>query len=195
MRLTLPNPLLYFSIALLFCSSCAVNYRNINPQKVQFLYLDDARPGEVKVDYRYNVLKESRNGRFAKREKQTGVSLLAVRIENNSSDTLFFPEDFSIKVGEQEVFLYTKNETLDVFNRGDSSDFGASESTSIGELFLGLLFILGDAGNRANINHRFAKELDKYYLWPCSIDPGVVTVGLIALDVKKGTLLQFDHEK
>ncbi len=182
-------------LLMVFSTGCAFNYRYIDPLDVSFLMLRDETPLEVEISFKYNVLKEAGNRKYAKTEKRTGVSLLAVRIENNGTDTLYFPEDFGIKLGQEYVFMLTKDETVGVFKRGATSDFGASETGRLEELFLSLILVFVDAGNRGNMNRRFAKEMDEFYLWPSTIAPGVSTVGLLGVEVEKGTPLLFVLEK
>ncbi len=53
--------------------------------------------GNIEITYRYNVLENASNKKYARMERREGVSLLAVRIANYGNDTLFFPDDILIE--------------------------------------------------------------------------------------------------
>ena len=77
-------------LSLLFAlaSGCAASYRPIEPATVSFdQFQDNLGGGQAEIAWRYNVLKEAGNRHHARKERQHGVSLLALRFTNNSQGT------------------------------------------------------------------------------------------------------------
>ncbi len=189
----------YIIIAFLasFFASCASKYRFIKPLSVQFDTAPDTLASEqVKIAARYHVLKKAHNRKYARKEKRNKLSLLAIRIENDGQDTLYFPEDFYVMAEKDTLYMLNKVEAYDALHQTrseENSELLVDEGW--GTFFVDLVWVVAIGSKEFKANEHFADELDEFYLLPCFVAPGVSTVGLLALEVKKGTPLRFGLKK
>ncbi|MEZ4932580.1 MAG: hypothetical protein R2788_10730 [Saprospiraceae bacterium] len=177
-------------IALLVLTSCASNYHLTEPLTLSFDQPQDVQNGQAKISYRYNVLKEAGNRKYAKKEKQSGVSLLALRIENVGTDTLFFPGDFYVMAGRDSLYLLTSDEAGEALRQTTAEDSG-NGAVEVDAPLLNATKDIFNAATQVKANLRFAKELEEFYLFPCLVAPGVSRVGLQAMEVTAGKPLTF----
>ena len=189
-------PLLFLIV---FSTGCASRYHLIEPLSVDFDHRVDTIPGtSFAVSWRYDVLKEAGNRAYPRIEKQQGVSLLAVRLENFGEDTLLFPEDLLIIAGEDTLPPFYVEETIAMFERRNKND-GLITVTSFYDLFVALFIMIPYAVNegiKRNANNDMAAELEDYYLIYSTVLPGKKVAGLLALPVvRPGTPLKFFYRK
>jgi hypothetical protein len=174
----------------LFFTGCASNYHFIEPLKLDFQQPTDTLTGGlVQITWRYNVLKDAGNRRYARKEKRNRVSLLALRIDNRSADTLRFPEDFLVSTDSvllEPLLLEEAGEALSQTFVEDNPAADVDAGTTL-DFITGLF----NTGIQLKANLRFAKEMMEYYLVYSDIMPGSVVVGLVALPVKSGAPLKF----
>ncbi|MDF1867457.1 MAG: hypothetical protein P1U70_21665 [Saprospiraceae bacterium] len=171
-------------------SSCASKYHLIKPQLLELPNSPEIlKNGQVKIGLRYNVLKESGNDRYAKKEKNNKVSLITVIIENNSTDTLYFPEDLFVMSQKDTLYILEMEEAYEAI-RQDIVE-RSTGGRAFGEWLFHLPRAISNEIVQTKANQRFADELDEYYLMPCYVAPGVSMTGLLVLDAKQGTPLKF----
>ena len=188
--------IIFGSLAVMGCS-CAAGYHPIKPLSTNFNQASQVlEDSTIKINYRYNVLKEARNRRYADNERYSGVSLLAVRIENRSDDTLFFPEDIQILSGLDTVYMLSMQETHAALQQTYFQEEGFIQlGYSWEDVLLSLGVELINISIEVGANKEFAKELDNHYLLPSYVEPGFYTIGLLGLDVPKGTPLRFIYTR
>ena len=86
-------------IALILCS-CAATYKPIMPENLNYTSnnLDDG----ILFSYKYDVLFETRNKKYAKHEEKERIKLIAVKITNNTGKKLSINNDL--------IFYAVKNQ-------------------------------------------------------------------------------------
>lgn len=139
------------------------------------------------------MLREAGNRRYGKKEKRTSVSLLALRIVNDSADTLRFPEEVFIFSGMDTLWPLYLGEVGEALRQTRSEDGGAVEVET--GFLISLLEGIATDAVEDKANQKFGEELDEYYLVFSDILPGTAVVGLVALDVKRGTPFRFFVKK
>ena len=100
----------------LFANGCASQYRHVEPHSIKYYNEPDyTHNGEVEVTYRYNILENANNKKYARMEQRSGICLLAVRIANFGDDTLHIPDDLIIESRNSNVFPLGMDEAIGVF--------------------------------------------------------------------------------
>lgn len=177
--------LLLASLASIFASCAASKYKNIEPLQLGFRNTPDTLAnGQVKITAKYNVLKASKNRRYARNENTYKMSLLAVQIENKETDTLFLPED---------IYVMTEQKTLTMCDM-ETTYLKLQQNYEQHSWFVlgnGLAADITNSLIQHKANKKFFEELDKYYLLPSFVAPGATTIGLLGVKVKSGTPLKF----
>lgn len=176
-------------------TGCAASYHPIQPQTVEFAALPDSlAKQEVTFAYRYHVLKDAGNRKYAKKEKTHGISLLALQIVNDGPDTLWFPQDFYALGPSGQVNILWADMVYDRLLQ-DKYQRKAGLEVPIGRGFGDAVVNNAGLGIKRSIeksaNEKFSQELDDFYLAPCYIAPGVTMIGLVALKVEPDTYLRF----
>lgn len=172
-------------------SSCASNYHFINPPSVEMkTSATISPPASCQIHYRYQVLKEAGNKKYAKKERQSGVSLLAVRIENTGLDTLFFPEHFQVHTDKDTVQILSLAKTGEALRQTTAEDSG-NGSVEVDAPAMMAVRDVFNATTQAKANLRFVQELRGNYLASVKIIPGEKRIGLLGLEVPAGTPLYF----
>lgn len=97
-RKTLPT-LIFLSLILL--SSCAASFTSLNPKT--FFYANTSITDSVKLSYKYNIMTERGNKKYAKKELKSGVKITAIKIVNNGNQTLKYGENFKLVSGDKEL--------------------------------------------------------------------------------------------
>src|SRR5579872_7216115 len=90
--------ILLFSFVIFLLAGCASGYNMINPDKIIYSSSDNA--GQVTLEYKYGLLTK----RYARKETNNGMKLIAVKITNNSGKDLTFGKDIKL--------TYTNNSEL-----------------------------------------------------------------------------------
>ncbi len=184
-------------LSLLFALACGcgASYQTIEPATVPFdQFQGDPGGGRAAIAWRYNVLKEAGNRYQARKERQRGVSLLALNIVNNSPGMLLFPEDVWIIAGADTLEPLTIQQVDEALRRTTAED-----EPGVVEVDAGPLMALGSGlfkiNKQVRDNLRLARELDAHYLQGRRISPGNSVSGLLALPVAPGTGLKFELKK
>lgn len=187
------NPIyfLLFSALLTLSWSCASNYYPIQPEALRFGASRDTLVGdELAIAWQYNVLEATGNRRYARKERQQGVSLLALRLANQGPDTLAFPDAVEIFAGAAQLWPLSVEEAAEAFmQRTREQGEGAVEVEGAEGIIMAAGLFNMAKGLNANI--RLVKELDACNLAGQDIPPGSTLTGLLALSVQPGTNLSF----
>lgn len=178
-------------VILALLANCSPKYHRIEPLKVQFDRSEHlANAKEVYIAYRYHVLREARNRNYAAAEQRHDIQLIAIKVENQSSDTLYFPDDFYLIAHSDTLALLSMTEAFEVLNQTiviGANDSNVESNTPV----IGVIGEVFDVFGQIKSGKRFQKELNEFYLAPCRIDPGNSTVGLLAIKVQKSPPLHF----
>lgn len=177
------------TLAVSLLASCASSYKVIGPNSLNYRTTNEDR--NIEFSYKYDVLNERGNRKYAKKESRTGVKVVAVRVTNNSQESFVFGQDLRVhsngipiniiepKVIQQQLkqgvpiyLLYLLLTPLQL-NTGDSS-------TPIG-LAVGPGITVGNMVAAASANSKLLQELENNFLNGQKVDPGETVHGLIGI--------------
>ena len=182
--------ILLISTTIFFLSSCAGTFNNIAPQTVN--YRAEASLEDVDFSYKYDVLNDRGNKRYAKKESKHAIKLVSVKISNYSDRSLVFGKDLRIYANGEPVtplepqavyknlkqnppiyllYLLLTFSWLNI-NGGDDIPIG---------LVLGPGLALGNMGVAAGANKKFMFELEANSLINKEIGPGKTVYGLVGI--------------
>jgi hypothetical protein len=182
---------LAFSIAM--AMGCAGKYYLIEPQTLDFTNSAVVfGKKDITIAWRYNVLREAGNNKYARKERRNDVSLIALAIKNNSTDTLHFPGNIMVLSGEDELEVMTV----------DDAYFALCQDIYESRRGIGMADPL-IIKIRDNINYEiqkkgntlFVNELYDNYLFHRNIAPGTTLKGFICLSAQSKSPLRFVYSK
>ncbi|MBK9015012.1 MAG: hypothetical protein IPM82_13580 [Saprospiraceae bacterium] len=184
---------LSLAISTILFLGCAGSYQTIKPQQLGYGRSSAVVGKEgIVIAWRYNVLKEAGNNKYARKERRMGVSLVAVNINNKSADTLCFPRD---------IMVFSEEDTLEVLTL-TAAYFALCQDVYERRRGIGMadpsIIMIRDDINRSTqsrANTIFINELFDNYLFQKCIEPGGALKGLICLTVKSGAKLRFVYSK
>jgi hypothetical protein len=183
-----------FSCFFVFCfCSCATKFKTIDPKKTNFsneIFLDG-----VSLQYRYNILRERGNRRYANREEKKGVHIVAVKILNNSNKEIQIGHSANLHINNSKVGLLDpsfvwkslKQPTLIYSLYFFLVPVRRPPSVPSGNAIYQTLYIAGPGLALSNMfvaikgNKQFLKELKQYNLAGKVIRPGEEESGLVYL--------------
>ena len=193
-RVSSKSILFLFSISIGIFSflGCASEYILLEPTKIEFHHkLQQVDCTDIKITYKYNILRDRGNHLLAKNEKSKRISLLAVLIVNPSEDTLYFPEDITIISNDDEIIPMTKKEAVGAlvakYSSNEEVDFEIE--TKSGTWYLGT-GLLNDYKTIIS-NKSFSDEMKEYYLMNSIVLPETTVSGLLALPIQSNSPLTF----
>lgn len=181
-------------LLLAIMSSCASSYHAVNPRH---LYYPTEEPiNGLSFSYRYNMLKENGNKKYAKKEFKKDIDVVAIELTNHTSQPLSFREDIELFAGDNYVrpmeteiaykelnqntpiyLLYLLLTPLRVFftnSNGETSSFPAG--LILGPGITTLNMVKAGSANRA-----FREELRYNHLINRTVEPGETVRGIVAL--------------
>lgn len=185
---------LILGIILGVLSSCAATYSPIEPSTIKFTAHSSDQSG-LKLSYRYDVLRENRNKRYAKKEDKRGIRLIAVEVTNTTNanlmigkDILFYSGDDQVIPLESDIIQKTLRQSVPsylpylllTFTTLTITTRSSIESYRIGYV-LGPALTIGNVAVAASSNGRFSSELEAYNLFDREIPAGETVTGLIGI--------------
>ena len=192
---------IYFLGILLLCLSCASTYKNIDPETLG--YSTYSEEDGIRFSYQTNVLQNSGNRKYVKKENRSGVSVLAVKITNNTPESIIFNEDVVLQSGMNTYGLLTPDQISSVIKQNSASyllflllipmkltvsNNGETSEYSIGYA-VGPGIALGNLAMAAKANSNFNNELMEYSLINKEIRSGETVYGLVGIrDYNFGSL-------
>lgn len=183
-------------LATLLGAGCAAHYHYIEPANVRFEETAATLAGDqIEVAYRYDVLREAGNRRYARKERQSGIALLALRIQNHGPDTLFLPDDFLVTTGPETLYLLPLEEAAETLSQTTAEEAGSGAVEVEVPSGLAVTRDIFNAFTQVKANIRLAKEMEEHYLLPGALPPGCTVTGLLALPVASGAPLKFSVKK
>lgn len=88
--------------SVIILSSCAATYKPINPPTLNY-NSHDLQDG-IGLSYKYDVLREKGNKKYAKKEDKKGIKLIAVKITNNTDSIINIGKDVAFFSGQDQIF-------------------------------------------------------------------------------------------
>jgi len=182
----------FLTIALIFVlTGCASYYRQINPPTVSY---DSRETNEgVVFSYKYDVLRESGNKKFADKEIKKGVKLIAVKITNNTGSMLNIGRDIAFYSGNKQLtpmnpivikesikqitpgyLTYLLLTLVNVYVTNGSS----TQTYQVG-LILGPAVTIGNMAVAGAANKNLLKELDLYNIQDKDVEVGETVYGIV----------------
>ena len=194
MKVTFRIACLFFVLP--FFMSCASSYKPIRPESLE--YHNHSTNDSIEFSYHYDVLRESRNKKYAKHELENHLSLVAVKITNHTghdinpmTDAEFFIDNKQVAFADQKttaneikqgvpIYLLYLLLSPATFNTSGTSSDGTHSSSSFP---IGL--IVGPALTATNMiiagsaNTKFQEEV-KYFNLNQQVHDGETIFALVA---------------
>lgn len=185
------NVILFLAVILL--GSCASSYKSMNPKAINYVAHD--LQGDLSLSYKYDILQENGNKKYAKKEDKKGVRVVAIRLTNNTDRILNVAQDVAFYSGESQIFpmepqviknmlkqpapayllyMFLTPVTLNII-------YGTSiDSYPVG-LFLGPGLTLLNVATAGSANNKFMRDLTLYDILYTDIQPGESAYGIIGI--------------
>jgi hypothetical protein len=193
LSLGMKNKLIVLYISFAFLSSCATTYKSLAPKTFGSTEVTDS----VSLSYRYGILEESGNKKFAKRERSNSIKVLSVKIVNETKNDLIIGKNCKFYSGNTELVLVDPVAAHKTLKQGvpeyllymlltpvtlniKDSNSPKTDVIPIG-LGLGPLITLINISAAASANGKFLKELKSFNLIDKEILPGQTVFGLITI--------------
>lgn len=187
-----------FTIATAFIlSGCAASYKPIYP--VSLNYDSHQSKNGVELSYKYDVLRQNGNKKYAKKENKKGVKLVAVKITNNSQSVVNIGKNLTLYSGNNQIIpmepLVIKESIKQIVPgylpyllltfvnlTTTKSQNGTIEQNVIPVgLILGPGITLGNMLIAGDANAKLLDELKLYNLIGRDIKPGETVYGIIGV--------------
>ncbi|MEM6830762.1 MAG: hypothetical protein AAF551_09625 [Bacteroidota bacterium] len=174
---------------IILVSSCASSYQLINPRSVN--YYGRVEDSGVIFEYKYNVLKESGNKKYAKRELRKDLQVVSMKITNNSSETISFAEDVEIHCSgrpivpvDPEIVVAQLKQPVPIYLLYlllwlTVSDCQNNEC-DVTPIPIGLPIGVGNMIVANNANFKFRAELQAANVLSKKIEPGKAAYGILS---------------
>lgn len=195
-------------LGMLYLSSCASGYKTINPENLSYNSKKVAKNG-ISLEYKYDLLPK----KYAKKEKNNDVRLVAIGLTNNTDRQLVFGRDFQITYEDgSKVLLLEKEKTFEQLKQqgafhlfyllltptniySTTSHNGYTESQSV--FPIGLILGPGLAGynilKASSSNKKFKKDLENYDLNRMKLNPGEEKFGIIGIRANSYDALRVNY--
>lgn len=179
-------------ILVLFIAGCATGYKPINPPSI--LYPSYDLQNGIIFSYKYDVLGEQGNKKYAKREVAKGIRIVAVSLTNNSDSDVNVGSQVEFFAGSNRVFLMDPMEVKIAINQNMEQflpyllisgvfikvdNGGGSRVYPVG-LFLAPILTVDNMVTAASANKKLFEELIRYNLSYKIIRKGETVYGIIS---------------
>lgn len=174
-------------------TGCASSYKRINPH--QLSYSNREVLADVEFSYKYGVLSERGNKKYAKKEESRAIKLIAIKLTNNAGETLDVQRDLKFYSGNNELTLMDPNEVRQVLKQTPAhylpyllltfltlnvNTESSSSSYPIG-LVIGPGITIGNMLTASGANGKLLQELYEYDIRGRSIQKGETVYGIIGV--------------
>ncbi len=180
-------------ILLIVLSGCAASYRPINPTTLNY-NSHDMQDG-IALSYKYDVLKERGNKKYANKESRKGVRVVAVKLTNNTDTTVVIGKDILFYSAQNQLLPLdpmTIKESIKQIVPGylpyliftllnvSTSDGYSTHVYPVG-LALGPGLTIGNMAVAGSANNSMLKELNEYNILNQDIQKGETVYGIIGI--------------
>jgi len=174
-----------------FLSGCASTYKPIRPQTLNYTAKNE--DDGVFFAYKYDVLAEKGNAKYAKREDKRDVKVIAVKLTNNTDRVLNTVDDLQFYAGSRSIFLLdpltiknTIKQPVPIyllylllsFTNIYVTNNNSTQVYPIG-LALGPGISVGNMVVAGSANTNFFDELSEYNIINYNLQPGETIFGII----------------
>lgn len=98
--------IIFLSSCVLLLNSCASGYKSIDPKNIN--YVSKNVNNDVTLEYKYGLL----DHKYAKKEKNNTVKLIAIKVTNNSDRDLVFGRDITLTYENDATLYLMEKETI-----------------------------------------------------------------------------------
>ncbi|SFZ95233.1 hypothetical protein SAMN05428642_1184 [Flaviramulus basaltis] len=181
-----------FLLTIFTLSNCASSYKSINPKSIN--YISKSETENVKLEYKYNVL----NKKYSKKELNQKISIVAIKITNNSEKDLLFGNNIKlIHENGNEISIMNTDKVFKSLKQNSATNllyllltplkFNVSATGSEPKSFpIGYVIGPGLAGGNMIIsesaNNKFKNEILEYKLNGTIIKKNETKYGLIGIN-------------
>lgn len=199
-----------FLLSLTFFS-CSSRYRPVNLGR--FSYQDEQVSDDVKVSYAHNLQFNSRNKWYTKKERKFGMIAVAVKVENQSQETidlspanlrvygpngvarrLYTPMEYGEKV-KQRIGRHLLHALYGPWVVSWETDASGNVDTNVFFLPVGAVIGIGNAIRASKANRINIETLDRNAIWTKTVDPGEIVYGTILMAGVHGDDLTFVYKR
>lgn len=186
--------IILFGAIVLFIGSCAASYKNIKPERLSYGVQNSE--SEVNFAYQTNVLSTSGNRKLAKKESNSYIKVVAVRVTNNTNEPVVFGRDVILQSGGVPLSTLTSDQIAGTIKQSSAAyllyllltpmtlqvgdDSGEINTYNIG-YGVGPGLALLNMGVASGANTSFKSELETYSMMNRQIAPGETVYGLVGL--------------
>ncbi len=182
--------LLFAITTFLLIESCASSYKAINPATVK--YNGTSESEGVIFEYKYGVLQESGNSKYANKEIKKGLQVVSIKVTNNSEKAISFAEDIKV-YSRNQIVLPVEPEIIQgqlkqptpvyllygllwlTISKCENDDCNNTP------LPIGLPIAIGNMVVAGTANENFLAELKHHNLLTKKIEPGETAFGLMGI--------------
>lgn len=198
---------------MLIFGSCATGYTYIRPSKIDYGNTNTSSDEAVSFYYQYDVLRK----RYRKKEMNSGLRVVAVKITNNSNRDLVIGRDIEVTgpngsalylFDNQHIFKTLRQQTashllymllspLTLKITSGTQTYGAPANTTtipIG-LVLGPALTIGNMSGAGSANSGFKSDLNTYNLTGRTIPAGQTIYGIIGVQSPHYNALFLKHNE
>lgn len=180
-----------------YLSGCAANYKKIQPSQLN--YNSTVSNNNVELSYKYDVLRERGNKKYAKKEDKKAVKMVAVKITNNTEVDIIVSRDVKFFAGQSQVFPLEPQSARDLVKQNvlsylpyalltfttltitKSNSYSYSQERYPIGLGLGPGVTIGNMVTAGNANKKMLSELYENNIMNKVIKKGETAFGIISL--------------
>lgn len=199
-------------LSLLFLlSSCAATYKPIMPERLNY-NAHDVQNG-ISLSYKYDVLRERGNRRYANKEEKKDVRIVAVKVTNNSDSDLIIGRNTAFFSGSTQLFPLEANVAQRMIRQSSASylpyllltfvnltvikkdGYKTTQDVYPIGLALGPGITIGNMAVASSANGNLLRDLMANDLFDKKIKPGETMYGIIGIrgwDYKPLSLVRTD---
>lgn len=170
----------------LFVSSCASFYKPIDPHNFNY---DSMEKGEdLSYAHKKDILTITGNNKYAKQEDKQNISLISVKIQNNTTNVISVKEDVKFLVNNAEVTpldTYVVEQKIKQRNIALYALYGlmvfyVEENGERTNYPIGIPIAIGNIAVAASSNGKFRDNFAAENIMNKEIQPGETVYGMVA---------------
>ena len=189
------NKIYILLLCTLLMSSCAAIYNPIEPSYLSYELAGNYNG--LKLSYRYGILAELNNKRYARKENKHKIKLVVVKIENTSNKALVIGSDFNLTSNGQAIEFIKSAEAYQKLKQKNWPALGflllaltppvqTTNGASVADFPLGMvagpMLAAGNIFVAINANKQFRSELEGNTLLGNTIKPQETRYGIIIIN-------------
>jgi len=183
----------------IFLSGCAATYKPISPLTLN--YNSQELQDGIEFSYKYDVLREKGNKKYARKEDKKGVKLIAVKLTNNTDAVINVGKDVAFYTGQNQLFpmepLEIKESIKQIvpaylpyllftftnlsITKGNTNNNDVTTNTYPIGLVLGPALTIRNIAVAGSANKNMLNELNTYSILSRDIQKGETVYGIIGV--------------